>query len=89
MKTWLPHRRPAQTEHFDRVFQAPVRFDSERAALVFSAAWLNQPLWGADAVVYTLLEKRIGALQAPGAGDIGAQVRGGAARPAAGWSGFP
>ena len=72
----LPHRRPAPIAPFDRFFQAPVRFDAERAALVFTAASLRQPLRGADRVLHALLEARIGALEAPAGGDIGTRVRG-------------
>ena len=44
----LPHRQPADTAAFDRVFQAPVRFEAEQAALVFPASWLDRTVPGAD-----------------------------------------
>ena len=79
--SWRPtevlfsHRRPADTRPFRRFFQAPLRFDAERTAIVFSAACLSLPLRGAEAQLRLLLEKRIAQLESMGAGDIVEQVR--------------
>ncbi len=51
----LPHRRPKDVAPYNNHFRAPVRFDQEQAALVFSAQWLQQPVPGADAELHRLM----------------------------------
>lgn len=68
--------KPADIEPYRHLFQAPLRFDSERAALVFSAACLRQPLAGADPLVRKRLEEQIAALESSGTRDLVVQVRG-------------
>ncbi len=69
------HSKPANSEPFRRFFQARLRFDAERSALVFSAACLRQPLGGSNPLLRKLLEERIALLESLGAGDIVSQVR--------------
>jgi AraC-like DNA-binding protein len=66
----LPHRRPPDVESFRRFFEVPVRFDAERAAVVFPVAWLKHPIQGADPVLYRQLKGRIAALESSADRDI-------------------
>jgi AraC-like DNA-binding protein len=52
------HSRPADVGPYRRFFQAPCRFDSERTALVFPAAMLEQRISGADPRQLRILEAR-------------------------------
>jgi len=78
---WIPtevvfsHARPTDLEPYRRIFRAPLRFDSECAALVFPAACLEQPLPGADPQLRALLQARVAQLESMGAGDLVDQVR--------------
>jgi AraC-like DNA-binding protein len=47
-EVWLPFRKPRDATPFRQFFLAPLRFDAEQAGLIFSASWLNHPLYGAD-----------------------------------------
>jgi AraC-like DNA-binding protein len=38
----LPRRKPDNIEFYSRIFEAPVRFNSHRAAVVFPAFWLER-----------------------------------------------
>lgn len=40
----FPFRKPENTEAYKRLFRAPLRFDADRATLVFPASWLKHPL---------------------------------------------
>jgi AraC-like DNA-binding protein len=60
----LPRSKPRNALPYDRFFQAPVRFDEEVAALVFSAEVLEQPIAGADPSVRRMAQKRIRRLEA-------------------------
>jgi AraC-like DNA-binding protein len=71
----LPYRRPVDIEPYRRHFQAPLRFDAERAAVVFPAEVLRCPVQGADPAVYKAVAERVAALEEHGVGDIVAQVR--------------
>ena len=80
-RDWTPaevlfsHSRPADPEPFRRLFRSPLRFDSERTALVFPRGCLSQPLPGADAKLSRLLEARIAQLESLGAWDLVDQTR--------------
>jgi AraC-like DNA-binding protein len=50
------HSKPADAGPYRRFFQAPCRFDSERTALVFPAAMLEQRIPGADPRQLRILE---------------------------------
>jgi len=66
----LPHRRPSDPGPFLRLFQAPVRFDAEQAALVFPATWLERPVPAADPGLHRVLEEQVQALEAQSPGDL-------------------
>jgi AraC-like DNA-binding protein len=72
IEVWLPHREPARLGPFHRFFRAPLRFSTERAALVFPIGSLQQPLRGADPILYGRLRGRSRALESR---DLGAEVR--------------
>jgi AraC-like DNA-binding protein len=55
----LPRRAPADAGAYRRHFRAPVRFNEERATLVFPARDLDLRVAGADPMVRALLEERI------------------------------
>jgi len=69
------HRKPEDVRPFRRFFHAPLRFDAEENALVFSADWLNRRLPGADPELSRLLQKQIDALDARHGDDFPEQVR--------------
>ncbi len=69
------HSRPPDLQPFRSFFDAPLRFDAPRTGLVFPARCLAQRLPGADPELRRLLEERIAALEATGAGDLVVQVR--------------
>lgn len=80
-REWRPtavlfsHDRPKQLLPFERFFRAPMRFDSERTALVFPAEQLERPIRGADPKLRRLLEARIAQLEPTGAGDLLVRMR--------------
>ncbi len=55
----LPHRRPANVSPFHRCFRAPVQFDSEEAALIFPAYWLERRLPGANADLHRFIASHL------------------------------
>jgi AraC-like DNA-binding protein len=59
----LPRKPPADQEPYRRHFRAPVRFDQETAAIVFPAGDLERRIAGADPLLRTMLEERIGQLK--------------------------
>ncbi len=69
------HRKPEDVGPFRRFFRAPLRFDAEQNALLFSADWLNRRLPDADPDLRRLLQKQIDALEARHRNDFPAQVR--------------
>ncbi|MGF9763228.1 AraC family transcriptional regulator [Microvirga sp. 0TCS3.31] len=60
----LPRSPPADLAPYRRLFGAPVRFNEETAALVFSAGWLDHRIAGADAVVHDVFAEQIAELEA-------------------------
>jgi AraC-like DNA-binding protein len=75
IETMFAHRKPEDVRPFRQFFQAPLRFDAERNALVFSSAWLNRRLPAADPELRQLLQKQIDALDARLHDDFPEQVR--------------
>ena len=69
------HRKPADLEPFRKFFQAPVSFNSERYAVVFSAKWLNLPLAETSPEVLNLLRNEINRLELGLEDDFLQQVR--------------
>jgi AraC-like DNA-binding protein len=66
---WLPsevlvsHRAQGSQAAYRRVFEVPVRFETEDTALVFPARWLDQPVLGADAGFRRILERQVRELE--------------------------
>ena len=75
VEVWFAHRKPEDARPFRRFFHAPLRFDAEETALVFSADWLNRRLPGADPELSRLLQKQIDALEARHGDEFPEQVR--------------
>nr|WP_085856480.1 AraC family transcriptional regulator [Methylorubrum zatmanii] len=71
----LPRSKLRDTHLYDQFFQAPVRFDQEVAALVFSAEVLKQPIAGADPTVHRLVEGRIRRLEAEQSSNLTEELR--------------
>jgi AraC-like DNA-binding protein len=69
------HRRPGDIAPFRRFFRAPLCFDAEENALVFSADWLNRSLPDTDPQLRRLLQKQIDTLEARYVDDFPEQVR--------------
>jgi AraC-like DNA-binding protein len=55
----LPRARPADVTPYQRFFQAPVRFDSEQAALIFPAEWLERVPPRSDADLHRFIEAQL------------------------------
>ena len=55
----IPRRMPENTEPYRLMFRGPLRFDQERAALVFPVAWLKRPLPTANPSLCEALEELI------------------------------
>jgi len=53
------HPKPTSTRPFVHYFKAPLRFNSEKAGVLFPADWLTQPILGADPQLQQLLQKQI------------------------------
>ena len=60
-EVFLPHRAPADTSPYHRLFRAPVRFDAEFCALRFPASLLAHPIEGASAARLRAALKALGA----------------------------
>jgi AraC-like DNA-binding protein len=71
----LPVRRPRSEAPFRRFFGAPLRFNAERAALVFPAEALGRPIPGADPAVLKAVAALAEALEREDSRDIGPSVR--------------
>jgi AraC-like DNA-binding protein len=68
------HRKPEDAGPFRQFFQAPLVFDAEHNAVVFSADWLRFALPDADPEARRLLQKQIDALEARHSDDLPGQV---------------
>ena len=71
----LPHRKPADVTPFKRFFQAPIRFDAEEAALVFSTECLSCPLPDADPDLHRLLQAHLHELDKVQGAELPDQMR--------------
>jgi AraC-like DNA-binding protein len=69
------HRKPADVGPFRRFFRAPLQFDAEESAVVFSADWMNHPLAGDDPELRRLLQKQIDAIEVRHGDNFPDQVR--------------
>jgi AraC-like DNA-binding protein len=67
--------RPKECEPYQRFFHAPLTFDAEFNAVIFSASWLERPLSGASRLLHRYIMQEIEALEARGAGDLATQIR--------------
>lgn len=74
-EAWFAHRRPADTRPFQQFFRAPLRFDAERYALVFSTNWLSRASVGADPDLRRMLQKEVDKLADKQHGGFPEQVR--------------
>jgi AraC-like DNA-binding protein len=71
----LAHRKPKDVGPYRRCFRAPLRFDAEQNALVFSAGWLSCRLPDSDPELRRLLEREIDTLEMRHGDDFPEQVR--------------
>ena len=69
------HRKPEDVQPYRRCFRAPLRFDAEQNALVFSREWLSVRRPGSDIELQRVLQKQIGILEAEFSDDFPAQVQ--------------
>ena len=74
-EVWFAHPPPPDAGPFHRFFSAPLRFDAERNAVVFAAAWLSRPVLEADQELRWEIQVQIDALEARHVGEFPAQVR--------------
>jgi len=80
-KSWTPtevlfsHARPRDIAPYRRIFRAPVRFDAEQSAIVFSAEWLGHKVTSADPLLRHALEKQIAAMESLSPADLAGQLR--------------
>lgn len=71
----LTGKQPADTTPYQRFFNAPVRFNRERAELIFSAQWLSQKPPGANLGWHRFVETQIRAKTGLNDIDFEEQVR--------------
>jgi AraC-like DNA-binding protein len=69
------HRRPEDVTPYRRFFQAPLLFDAEQYAVVFSASWLNRRLPDTNPELLHLLQQEIDKLEAKLEDNFQEQVR--------------
>jgi len=69
------HGRPADLRPFRRVFDAPLRFDADRTALVFASSWLEQRVKGADPVLFRRVAEGVAAAESRMSGDLVVELR--------------
>jgi AraC-like DNA-binding protein len=69
------HREPEDLEPFQKFFQAPLSFNAEQYALVFSAKWLNRLVADTSPELLALLRKEINKLEIGLADDLVQNVR--------------
>ncbi len=69
------HIKPKDVGPFRQFFMAPLRFDAEQYALVFSTYWLNRRLTDTDAELSRVLQTQVDALAARHGNDFPEQVR--------------
>lgn len=69
------HRWPQDTAPYGSFFQAPLCFNSEQYAVVFSASWLDQPIPDNNPELLRLLQSEVNKLDALHGANILEQVR--------------
>ena len=69
------HASPADARPFRSFFGVPLRFDSERTALVFPARWLAHRPAAADPELYQVFERRIEAIELRAGSDLVGDLR--------------
>jgi AraC-like DNA-binding protein len=80
-RDWMPielrfaHRKPADVGPFRRFFQAPLQFDAEQYAVLFSASWLARGLPATDPDLRRLLQEQIDKLEKQHEDDFPEQLR--------------
>lgn len=78
---WMPieltfaHRKPLDVAPFQRYFNAPLRFDAEQYAVIFSAAWLGRSLPAVDPDLLRLLQEQVEKLDRQEKVDFAEQLR--------------
>jgi AraC-like DNA-binding protein len=78
---WLPsevrfaHREPKDPRPYRQFFKAPLRFDAEQNALVFSSNWMTRRLVGADDELRRLVQQEIDGLDGRHGDEFPEQVR--------------
>jgi len=75
VEVMLARREPAHPVEYERVFGAPIRFDAEQSAVLFSAHWLDAPVRHSDPELRRLLQEQIDLLEAEESGSVTEQVR--------------
>jgi AraC-like DNA-binding protein len=78
---WAPlevrfsHGKPQDIEPYRGAFRAPLRFNADQNAILFSTDWLRHPLHGADSDLRRLLQARADELAAAYRDGFAEQVR--------------
>ena len=69
------HRMPRDTRPYNRLFKAPIRFDSEEGGLYFRSEFLSRSLVQSDPDLHRLLQKDVDQIQATYHDDFLSHVR--------------
>lgn len=64
------YRAPSDTSAFSAHFAAPIRFDADRNAVVFDAAFLARPIAGANALLRDILASQVRETERLGEGRV-------------------
>lgn len=71
----LSRRRPSEIKRYERFFGAPIRFGSERNALLFPVDCLDVPIHAADPMLRRMLQEQIDLLEAEEVANLTERVR--------------
>lgn len=75
VRVQFAHARPQDVEPYRELFGTSLRFDAGVSGVVFSSAWLEQPIAGADPERRARLNQAIDSAQTRGAMSFGEEVR--------------
>ncbi|MET0744419.1 MAG: AraC family transcriptional regulator [Microvirga sp.] len=71
----LPRSAPPDPGPFERLFRAPVRWETGVSALVFPAFWLKRPIPDADVILHRMFVDRFDPAGAGAEGSVSDQLR--------------
>ncbi len=71
----LARRVPEDSTAYEKFFQAPIQFDADLSAIVFSSRWLDHPVSTSDTMLHRHLEREAEELHAQRPMELSGQLR--------------